>query len=128
MPERRTDIDGRERLEEIGDGYRSLGRRTTAILAALFVVQLGLGGLSISLSARQDQTERNTQRIDAAVCAEVHYLERGLMLTGLDPKQSIVHNELEVLLSGLRPLVPDCPPAKPFTPPGPAEGAWENPP
>jgi hypothetical protein len=59
--------------------------------------------------AANEATE-NTVRLDKAICAEIHYLERGLTLTAQQP---IVNNELKIVLKDLRPLAPGCPPAEP---------------
>jgi len=129
MTERRADEETRDRIEEIRAGYRHWSRRTIAILSLLVVVQLGLGILSVSLVGRQGKAEDNARRIDRIVCAQTRYLERGLTLTGLDPNQSIVHDELGILLDELRPLG-HCAPGPPLViPPGPTpgRGAWENP-
>lgn len=125
--ERRQDASSRGRISAIEHGYRLWTRRTIAVLIVLTVCELGLGVLSVSLLSRTGKADRNARRIDAAVCAEVHYLERGEQLTALDPKQSIVHNELKILLHDLRPLVPRCAPATPFDPAGPVPGPWSNP-
>ena len=125
MTERRIDADARDRIEEIREGYEEVredyqhwGWRTTTILAVLAAIQLGLGGFSVYLLGRQDKADDNARRLDRAICAETHYLERGLTITGLDPRQAIVHNELKILLRDLRPLAgSSCPPAEPFVSP-----------
>ena len=98
MTERRIDDETRDRIEEISVGYRLWRQKTIAILATLVFVQLGLGILSVSLVGRQGKADANARRIDRIVCAQTRYLERGLTLTGLDPNQSIVHDELGILL------------------------------
>lgn len=121
MTERRTDDEARDRIAEIHaevqavrSGYRSWSNKTLLILALLVVVQLGLGVFSVTLLSRQGKADQNSRRIDRAVCAEVHYLERGLTLTEMDPNQSVVHNELQILVDALRPLTHNCPPAPPL--------------
>lgn len=128
MPDRRNDTAARTRLKTIEENYVRWSRKTVVILVLLAAFQLGLGVLSVSLLGRQDKAEANSKRIDQAVCAEVHYLERGAELTADAPEQAIVHNELKILLGNLRPLVPTCPPAEPFkAPEGPLNGSWVKP-
>ena len=140
MTERRTNGDERDRIDEIREDYQALAetnrrrhdhlaRATFWVLGLLFLVQLGFGIWSVSLSSRTSKADANSRRIDRAVCAEIHYLERGLTLTDAAPDQSIVHDELRTLVNALRPLAPGCPPAPPLVLPRstPESGVWENP-
>jgi len=142
MTERRTNGEARDRIEEIREDYHELAatnrrrhdrlaRNTYLILGLMFVVQFALGIWSISLSSRTGKSEENSRRIDRAVCAEVHYLERGLTFTENNPDQSIVHDELKRVIDQLRPETTNCPPAPPLVlpeGPGAGSGVWENPP
>lgn len=49
MPERRENIYLRDRLEEIQEGYERWTKYTVRLLAILFMIQLGLGALSVFL-------------------------------------------------------------------------------
>jgi len=70
-PERRTDLALRKRIDEILDarlaqiqtGYERWTRRTLVILRVLFLVQVGLGALSIYLVGQNAQRSDETREL-----------------------------------------------------------------
>lgn len=116
-PRRRREDRLEDMLQFGSQSFRRYRRRARiafyglaiATALALFLVQR-----NTAKTGRVDRVARKadvaTVRIDKAICAEIHYLERGLMITAPQP---VVHNELKILVGELRPLSPGCPPAPP---------------
>ena len=129
-PRRRREDRLEEMLELGSESFRHYRRRARiafyglalAAALALFLVQQNTAKTSrVDRVARKanDASARATLaigRLDKAICAEIHYLERGLTVTAGQP---VVNDELKIVLHDLRPLSPGCPPTPPPKLPNP---------